>query len=148
MMLNTLGALIADFHFIRPEWFLALIPIIIILASLRFEKKTQGDWQQIIPKHLLKHLLHEKQGSSSNTALSLLSIIWLLSVIALAGPTWQRVPQPVYEKIEARVYVLDLSYSMYAGDLKPNRMVRARLKLIDLLNAKREGLSALVVFFW
>jgi Ca-activated chloride channel family protein len=143
-MFNT--SLLAEFHFLRPEWFLALIPVIVILALLRFEKKSQGDWQQIIPKHLLKHLLHEKQGSSSNAAFSLLSAIWLLSIIALAGPTWERVSQPVYEKIEARVYVLDLSYSMYSGDLKPNRIVRARLKLIDLLNAKREGLSALVVF--
>lgn len=136
----------AHFHFLRPEWFFALIPALLLLAWLRFEKKSQGDWQHIIPKHLLLHLLHEKQGSSSNAALSLLGILWLLSIIALAGPTWQKVPQPVYEKIEARVYVLDLSYSMYASDLKPNRMVRARLKLIDLLNAKREGLSALVVF--
>lgn len=136
----------AQFHFLRPEWFFAIIPVVLILTWLRFEKKSQGDWQNIIPKHLLKHLLHEKQGSSSNAALSLLSLLWLLSIVALAGPTWQKVPQPVYEKIQARVYVLDLSYSMYAADLKPNRIVRARLKLIDLLNSKREGLSALVVF--
>jgi len=135
-----------EFHFLRPEWFWALLPVVLILTCLRLEKKSQGDWQHIIPKHLLKHLLHEKQGSSSNAALSLLAILWLLSTIALAGPTWQKIPQPVYEKIAARVYVLDLSYSMYAADIKPNRIVRARLKLIDLLNSKREGLSALVVF--
>jgi Ca-activated chloride channel family protein len=145
MLTNFLNE-IPQFHFLRPEWLFACIPVIALLAWLRFEKTSQGDWQQLIPKQLLVHLLHEKKGASSTYAIVLLSVLWLLAVIALAGPSWKRIPQPVYEKVEARVYVLDLSYSMYSSDIKPNRIVRARLKLLDLLESKREGLSALVVF--
>ncbi len=137
---------ISQFHFLRPEWFFALIPLAISIAWLRFEKTAQGDWHQLIPEHLLKHLIHEQRGSSSKHAITLLALLWSLCVFALAGPTWQKISQPVYEKIEARVYVLDLSYSMYAADLKPNRISRARLKLLDLLEKNREGYSALVVF--
>jgi len=139
-------SLLQAFHFLRPEWLLAIIPVVALLVWLRVEKTAQGDWQSLIPAHLLKHLLHEQQSGSSTMALSLLATIWMLSVFALAGPTWEKIDQPVYQKVEANVYVLDLSYSMYSADLKPNRISRARLKLIDLLNNKREGLNALVVY--
>ena len=141
-----LPELFTHFHFLRPEWLLALLPVVLILLWLRFEKAAQGDWHNIIPEHLLKHLIHEKPGASSKPALLLLALIWLLSVFAMSGPTWTKLAQPVYEKLEARIYVLDLSFSMYASDIKPDRITRARLKLMDLLQNKREGLSALVVF--
>ncbi len=138
--------LLNNFHFIRPEWLLAIIPCLLILTWLRLEKRSQGDWQTLIPEHLLEHLIEERPSSSSSLALSLLAVIWLIAVLAMAGPSWEKTDQPVYQKLEARVYVLDLSYSMYSADIKPDRITRARLKLIDMLNSKREGLSALVVF--
>ncbi len=136
----------SQFHFLRPEWFLGLLPVFIFILWLRFERKNSGEWQRLIPAHLLKHLVAEQHSSSTKSALALLSLIWILSIIALAGPAWQKIPQPVYEKLHARVYILDLSYSMYAADLKPSRISRARLKLIDLLQNQKEGLNGLVVY--
>ncbi|HFE37279.1 MAG TPA: VWA domain-containing protein, partial [Gammaproteobacteria bacterium] len=43
-------------------------------------------------------------------------------------------------------FVLDLSRSMDATDILPSRASRAKLKLIDLLNASDEGQVALVVY--
>ncbi|MCA1796782.1 MAG: VWA domain-containing protein, partial [Geobacteraceae bacterium] len=65
---------------------------------------------------------------------------------ALAGPTWKRVEQPLFSRTSAVVIVLDLSASMYATDVKPSRLVQARLKIADLLQQRHEGYTALVVF--
>jgi Ca-activated chloride channel family protein len=41
---------------------------------------------------------------------------------------------------------MDMSYSMYATDIKPNRLTRARFKAIDLLNKINEGDVGLVAY--
>ncbi len=46
----------------------------------------------------------------------------------------------------ALVLLLDLSRSMDATDVRPTRLTRARLKLIDILKRRKEGQSALIVY--
>ncbi len=67
-------------------------------------------------------------------------------IIALAGPSWERLPEPVFEKESALVIAMDLSYSMYADDIKPSRLERARFKISDLLDLRQEGQTALIVY--
>lgn len=69
-----------------------------------------------------------------------------LAVVALAGPTWERLPVPAVRSTEALVIVLDLSRSMDANDLEPSRLSRARLKVLDLLERRESGQVALVVY--
>jgi Ca-activated chloride channel family protein len=70
----------------------------------------------------------------------------VLASLALAGPSWTRLAQPVYHSAHARVVVLDLSRSMDAADLEPSRLARARFKLADLLERARDGQTGLVVY--
>jgi Ca-activated chloride channel family protein len=72
--------------------------------------------------------------------------LWIVAALAASGPSWQKIPQPVHQKQDALVLVLDLSFSMVAGDLQPTRIDRARQKLLDLLERRREGQTALVAF--
>ena len=67
-----------------------------------------------------------------------------LLLLSLAGPAWQKKSQPLIKKSQARVLVLDLSFSMLATDVKPTRIDRVRFKLEDLLNNFSEGETALV----
>ena len=69
-----------------------------------------------------------------------------LLLLALAGPVWEKAPQPLLQKSQARVLVLDLSYSMLATDIKPTRIDRARFKLEDLLKRFVEGETALIAY--
>jgi Ca-activated chloride channel family protein len=71
---------------------------------------------------------------------------WTLGSLALAGPTWERLPVPVFRSNEALVIALDLSRSMDAGDVVPSRLARAKLKLLDLLERRDAGQTGLVVF--
>lgn len=136
----------AQFHFLRPEWFLALLPVVLMIALLWNRRSAYGSWQQVIAPHLLQHLLEGNGRPKKRGAIILLLIAWVLTVLALAGPTWQKHPQAVQKKVNAQVIVLDLSLSMFAQDVSPSRLERARFKLSDILKRSQEGLTALVVF--
>lgn len=137
---------IEQFHFLRPLWLLAILPAIILIALMWRRKAAYGTWQRVISPHLLPHLLSGNVTQQSKTPLVLLLISWILASIAMAGPTWRTLPQAVQKKVDAQVIVLDLSLSMYAKDMAPSRMMRARMKLTDILNRTEEGLTALVVY--
>ena len=69
-----------------------------------------------------------------------------LCLVALAGPTCQRQPQPVFREASALVIALDLSRSMQATDVTPSRLARAVYKIRDLLAERDRGQTALMVF--
>ena len=134
-----------DFHFIRPLWLLALIVLIWLIHKLKRQHVAQSGWQQLIPQHLAKVLVeHGQQGKKSSWFLPF--IIGFIAIIAMAGPTWQKLPQPVYQVDKGSVLVMDMSYSMYATDISPNRLTRARYKAIDLLNELNDGEIGLVAY--
>jgi len=135
----------ADFHFIRPLWLTAIVALIIAIYLLKKYRVSQSGWHQLLPSHLSKILIDGKQQGQS-LSLTLPFIIGLLAILALAGPTWKKLPQPVYQVAQGSVMIMDMSYSMYATDLTPNRLTRARYKAIDLLNSIQEGDIGLIAY--
>lgn len=138
----TLG----NFHLIRPYWLLALIPYAAILVMLFKNKLSRGSWSLVCDAALLPYLLQDKGGKAGRMPLILGGTTALLAIIALAGPTWQRLPSPVFRNASALVIALDLSRSMDAEDVKPSRLIRARYKIADLLNRRKDGQTALLVY--
>ncbi len=134
------------FHFLRPLWLLALLPAGWLLWHLGRGGRQQQFWQQLCDAHLLPQLWLEQPGRPSKLPLALLGGGWLLAIVALAGPSWEQSPEISYKTHPARVLVLDLSAAMNATDLPPSRLAQARFKLHDLLEASREGETALLVF--
>jgi Ca-activated chloride channel family protein len=134
------------FHFQQPAWFLALLPLVLLLWQLRGHGSTDSAWRRVCDASLLPYLLVNPQRNDSRLPLWLLAAGWLIAVIALADPVWEKQPQPVFRSEEARVVVLDLSRSMASSDLKPSRLERARYKVEDVLRRSKEGQVGLVVF--
>lgn len=141
-----LAETLANVHFLRPEWFYALIPALLLFALLRYRQSHHSNWEKVIAPHLLPHILSNPDKAVSKSPLSLLLAAWLLAIVAIAGPVWRQTPQPVHEREDALVVILDLTRSMLATDVKPDRLVRAKRKLIDLLELREEGVTGLVVF--
>ena len=138
---------LSQFHFLRPFWLLALLPSIGLLALLLRSRKLNSRWQSLINERFLKVLSESPQASQRKLLLlPLLATVNVLSIVALAGPTWTQKPEPTVDQKAALVLVLDLSPSMNAEDLKPSRLTRAKLKLTDLLNERHDGQTALVVY--
>jgi Ca-activated chloride channel family protein len=135
-----------DFHFLRAEWLLALLPLLLLVYAVRHLHKQQSGWQSVLAGHLYQHIITSKGADKSKPPLSLLALGWMLAVIALAGPTWERLPQPVYQLNTGKVVVLDMSLSMRATDIKPDRLSRAKYKAIDLVNEITEGETGLVAY--
>ncbi|AJR05596.1 VWA domain-containing protein [Photobacterium gaetbulicola] len=130
-----------SFTFLYPYWLIALLPLLMILPWLAKKKPKQG----LIAPHLAEKLgLSTK--AQSRAILPALGILWTLAVIAIAGPSWQKSPIPAFSLSGARVLVMDMSRSMYADDIVPNRLSQARFKALDLLPGWKEGSTGLVTY--
>lgn len=137
---------LAEFHFIRPYWLLALVPYGVMLVLMLRSKLRQGNWPAVCDAALLPYLLQEKAVRQSRWPLTAGAIGAFLAIIALAGPTWERQPVPVFRNDSALVIALDLSLSMDAADIKPSRLTRARYKIADILKHRKDGQTALLVY--
>lgn len=138
--------IVTHFHFIRPVWFFCLIPALLLFLLLRYRQSHQTNWESAIEPHLLEHLLENPNKKVSRSPLTLILIAWIIAIVALAGPVWRKTAQPVHEREDAVIVIFDLTKSMLATDVKPDRLVRAKRKLTDLLELRIEGVTALVVF--
>jgi len=134
------------FHFIRPYWLLGLLPLFIILWLLIHRHLSSGNWAKVCDPELLPHILIAQEKKRQQWPFYLLAIGGVLAILALAGPTWERLPLPAFRDSSALVILLDLSHSMDATDIKPSRLVRARFKVADILKQRQEGQTALVVY--
>lgn len=139
-------SLIDNFHFLRPLWLLALIPVLLFFVAMWRVNSVVTAWDKAIDKTLLPYLLDRSKNASQRTPLVLLFAAWGLSIFALAGPVWEQLPQPVQKREDALVIVFDLSLSMFAPDHAPNRLDLAKRKLRDILALREEGQTALVVY--
>lgn len=137
---------LADFHFIRLYWLLAILPTIVIAFLLWRNKLSRGNWTACCDAELLPFLLEEKAANHSRLWLMIGIISTLLVIVALAGPTWQRLPSPAFRNEAALVIALNLSPSMDAADIKPSRLTIARYKIADILKQRKDGQTALLVY--
>lgn len=137
---------LSEMHFIRPWCLLLIIPCCLLYLYLWRQKKQASGWQGTINPKLLDHLIDAPTTRNSKLPWLLLASLTAIAVIALAGPTWEKLPQPVHQKVDALLIVLDLSRSMDAEDIKPSRLVRARHKVLDILKDRDEGMTGLIAY--
>ncbi|MHC6529385.1 vWA domain-containing protein [Vibrio proteolyticus] len=131
----------SDFTFLYPFWLLALAPLAVLLAWLGIRSRSQT----LIAPHLAKAMgLSGNQRSKS--ALLVIALCWLIAVVALAGPSLRTTERPSFKNASARVLVMDMSMSMYATDIKPNRLTQLKYKATDLLHRWQEGSTGLVAY--
>ena len=136
----------AEFHWIRPAWLFA-IPVVIALAVFFARRQLgPGSWQNVIAPALAPHVLSRSAMRGADLRWWLLALTGVLATLALAGPAWQRIEQPVFRSEQAVVIALDLSRSMDAQDVAPSRLLRARLKILDILEQRGSGQTALIVY--
>jgi Ca-activated chloride channel family protein len=135
-----------EVHLMRPEWLWAIAPAVALILILWHQRGRDGSWHTVIAPELLQHLVGENAGGRSSNYLPIILIAWIFAAFAASGPSWQKIPQPIHQKQDALVLLLDLSYSMKSADLPPARVDRVRQKLLDLLQLRREGQTGLIAF--
>ena len=136
----------SEFHFLRPGWLALLMPLAWLCWRLYRRAGSRDVLGRFCDAALLPYLTVAVGGSATRLRILPFALAGTLAVLALAGPTAERIPQPVFREQAALVVMLDLSRSMNAQDLAPNRLERARYKIRDLMAARRRGQTALVVY--
>jgi len=137
-----------DPHFAEPSWLwlaalgpLALLGLRAYAARARFRQM-----ERLASTRFLRNLTR----SSSPVRRRLKGALLLLAVagigFTLARPQWGRLPESVEKASEDILFLLDSSRSMLAQDVRPNRLERAKLAMLDFLQTHPEGRVGLVVF--
>ncbi|RAO76863.1 tetratricopeptide repeat protein [Dyella jiangningensis] len=134
-----------QFHFLRPAWLLALLALPLLLVWVARRGTAREALERLVDAELLPYLLQGREQRRRMPAV-LLAVGWSLAALAMAGPTWSRVAQPLYAQRAAQVVAVSLSQRMLARDVAPSRLDRARYKVRDLLSANHDGLNALIAY--
>ncbi|MET0775829.1 MAG: tetratricopeptide repeat protein [Pseudomonas mandelii] len=133
-------------YWFRP-WWLLLLPLLgWLLWQLWHRQKRAGRWQMILPPAFHAALLSGGNGRDSKLPWVVLGVAWVLTVLALLGPSWERVEQISQKPADPLVVVLELTPEMLATDVAPNRLEQARRKLLDLLQVRSDAQTAIVVY--
>ncbi len=132
------------FRFEHPEflYFLGIIPLMILIFILvvivrRRSLKKFGD------PDLIERLMPDASKYKAVVKFSILMAAFLFFGIALANPQWGSKKESIKRKSSDIFIALDISRSMMAQDVRPNRLERSRQfiqKLIDELKGDRIGL--------
>ncbi len=136
----------ADFLWLRPDWLWALPLVVLVTYAMARRELAPGNWQRIVDPALAPFVLSQSASRRYSYRWWLMTLGGILAVLALAGPSWNRLEQPVFRSEQAMVIALDLSRSMDAQDLTPSTLTRARLKILDILERRKSGQTALVVY--
>ncbi|MDO6541634.1 vWA domain-containing protein [Photobacterium sanguinicancri] len=137
--------LLTAFHFIRPWWLLAFIPLA-VTVYWRWQLDDASTWQQVLPKHLRDALTIGEKGWKKQLPLKVLTLLMVLAILVCAGPSWQRETSPFGEDKATMLVVMDASESMLEKDVAPSRLERAKQKVRDLLALRQGGKTGLVVY--
>ncbi|WP_137885438.1 VWA domain-containing protein [Pseudomonas sp. 2FE] len=133
-------------HWLRPFWLLILPLLGWLLWRLWHRQRRVGRWQMLLPAAFHGVLLSGGNNRGSRLPWIALGLAWLLALLALLGPGWQRVEQASQKRADPLVVLLELTPAMLASDVTPTRLEHAKRKLLDLLQARRDAQTAIVVF--
>ena len=133
-------------HWLRPFWLLLLPLLLWLLWQLWHRQRRAGRWQMLLPPAFHAVLLSGGNRRVSRLPWIALGVSWLLCLLALLGPSWQHVEQSTQKRADPLVVLLDMTPSMLAGDVQPNRLEHAKHKVLDLLEARHDAQTGIVLY--
>ena len=138
--------MMGDFHFLRPWWLLALVPYALLIWAIRHRGDATQAWHGIVAPHLVPFLVQGQDRRARFWPLRLIATGWLLTVLAIAGPTWRREAAPFADDTAALAIVVKVSPSMKTEDVQPSRLTRATEKIHDLLEQRAGAKTSLIAY--
>ena len=139
----------AAFHFLRPEWLWAILPAAALgwLVLRNRDGDAASGWAKLVDAHLLQHLAISGATAKRSLLVPVAGFVAVIvTILAVAGPTWEKSEVPSFEGGEPVVAVLSLAQSMNADDLTPTRLKRSVHKLRDILERTQGDERGLVIY--
>lgn len=134
-------------RFLHPS-FLVLIPVALLFAAFAYWSllRSRKGLESFMPSSLRERLAPGSVKDASAIQTALLAMALVLLSVALARPQWGRADAPVRTRGRNLLIALDVSRSMLAADVHPNRLERARVDIMDLLGDLGGDRAGLLVF--
>jgi len=135
-------------QFAHPE-LLWLLVVVAPAATAFFwwsSRKRRALLTQFIHARLLPGLLAGVSEQRQRFRYACLTLAICLAIIALARPQWGFTWEEVRQRGLDIVVAIDTSKSMLARDVEPNRLARAKLAALDLMQRARTDRLGLVAF--
>ena len=135
------------FHFAYPErlYLLLLIPflVVIYILSVRIKRRKET---YLAERPLFRQLtpLHSTLRPTVKFALFCLSIAFC--IVMIARPQYGHSTDTETKKGIEVVFAIDVSKSMLATDVMPNRLERSRLLVSTLIDRMQDNKTGLIVF--
>ena len=132
-----------EFIIRNPEllaWMLLLVPF--VFFRVYQIRKANRDLHEFTPSTQLKSSMTKRQVLK----LVLASLAMSFAIFSLARPASNPHPEYLYKKGRDLTFILDVSNSMLAEDLLPNRLERAKMYIQDCVASLENHRVALVVF--
>jgi Ca-activated chloride channel family protein len=126
-------------------YLLILIPIFFIIHYIYIKKKKKR-LQSFIDKGLIDIIVPELSYGKKWTKFILLNIAYFFIVVAIANPQIGTSIEKSERKGTDLMICLDISNSMLAEDIKPNRISRAKQSLKNLINQLSNDRIGIVIF--
>lgn len=134
------------FRFENPQafFYLWLIPLLVLLSFL-FARQARQKLKKVLGTRVAPFLTSSVSGSKRRWKLGLQCLTVLFFVVALARPQMGESKEEVRSEGVELMLVVDVSESMLAEDVRPNRLEQAKTelsKLIDLMPGNKIGIVA------
>lgn len=143
----TVSVALESFHFLRPLWLLALLPVAVQWWSVRQAATRRRTMPPgAIAPHLHRALTVGAGAGRRIVPIDGVALALVLLVLGAAGPTWSREPNPFTARTAPLVIALKVTPSMEASDVAPSRLERAGQKIRDLLELRTGARTALVAY--
>jgi len=123
--------------------YLMLIPSIILMILI-IKKKNSFD--KYFSKEVLEKLSVSSQYFSNKARNITLFIALLLMTISLARPVTNEKVHDTKKQLNAVIIAIDVSKSMMANDIYPNRLEFAKNKLLDIIKLSKSNALGVILF--
>jgi len=131
-----------DLSWLHGMW---LLPFLAGVFLYRFHRKDRALRRFAQARLLAEINIRTSRARQWGKALLVLGSVFFI-LAALTRPAWNLRPQEAKHRGRDIVFLLDASRSMLAEDLAPNRLERARLAILDLVDRLEGDRVALVAF--
>ncbi len=134
-------------QFVYP-WMLYMLWLVLAIGLiwLIVYQRKENRMEKLLSRAMQKKLCPPSHPIRFYWQLILLVTGLLLTVIALARPQWGTREEKIFQRSRDLIIALDVSRSMLAQDVRPNRLQRAKTDIMDLIRELRGDSVALIVF--
>src|SRR6266403_1021049 len=130
----------------RMLWLLLVLPPALMAFFWWARRKRQSLLTQFIQARLLPALTVGISARRQRIRLTGLVLAVVCLIVALGRPQWGFDWEPTKQRGLDIVVAIDTSKSMLAEDISPNRLARAKLAALDLMQQARSDRLGLVAF--